>query len=425
MKKLKSISLIETLISLSIVGLSIIALLPVMTVKKSSFDPTKGNSQWQCYGTKNAVPGVYACNDNSLTLQYVQQNNAGAPVLIGTNTHPNSAAGPNQYKPRLVVDGTGFGNRNIYPLYVKDKLNFAGQEVEVGDNNLLWFKNANKNLYINDNNVIVANSDLMSNDATTFSKLNNNATLDIGARNIVSISNSSLEGAPGAQQNVAHEYIHVDSTNNVIGIGQDASRQFQTDGNQNIIVMATNSRVNFPHNVEGNSLYIGNLNSQNDNPSADTGYVIAKKNAGAPFHIHSNISVGNSGTGQITANAFIIASDRNLKDILGKYTKGLNEILQIKPVNFAYKSDEKQTPHVGVIAQDLQKVFPESVSVNRDTGYLSVNTDGVFYALLNSIKALNAKNVELEKKNTELENKIAQLRAIRDRLRAEKGGRDE
>ena len=84
-------------------------------------------------------------------------------------------------------------------------------------------------------------------------------------------------------------------------------------------------------------------------------------------------------------------SDERLKNIYGDSTIGLNEINALKVKNYTYKADKNNTPHVGVIAQDLQKIFPNSVNENP-SGYLTINQEEMFYGLINSIQQLSDKN---------------------------------
>ena len=110
------------------------------------------------------------------------------------------------------------------------------------------------------------------------------------------------------------------------------------------------------------------------------------------------------------------SSDARLKNISGDSTAGLKEINALEVKNYTYKKDEKKTPHVGVIAQQLQKVFPNSVFEDED-GYLKIRTEEIFYAMVNSIKELfaqiqdlTAKVVGLDKRITELEQENAMLK---------------
>ena len=97
-----------------------------------------------------------------------------------------------------------------------------------------------------------------------------------------------------------------------------------------------------------------------------------------------------------------------LKDISGDSTIGLKEINALEVKNYTYKNDENKTPHVGVIAQQLQKVFPNSVFAD-DKGYLKIKTEEIFYAMVNSIKELFVKIQDLTAKVTGLDKRITEL----------------
>ena len=78
-------------------------------------------------------------------------------------------------------------------------------------------------------------------------------------------------------------------------------------------------------------------------------------------------------------------SDIRLKNVTGDSTIGLDEINALEVKNFTFKNDKEKTPHVGVIAQQLQKVFPNSVFEDKKSGYLKIKTEEIFYAMVNSI----------------------------------------
>ena len=83
-------------------------------------------------------------------------------------------------------------------------------------------------------------------------------------------------------------------------------------------------------------------------------------------------------------------SDRRLKNVGSNFTAGLNELEQLHFYHYTFKKDKDQKPQVGVMAQDLQKVFPQAVTKNSE-GWLEIRWDDMFYAALNAIKELNAK----------------------------------
>ena len=96
-------------------------------------------------------------------------------------------------------------------------------------------------------------------------------------------------------------------------------------------------------------------------------------------------------------------SDKRLKNIGEKFTAGVNELKKLDLYHYTFKKDESKTPHVGVIAQDLQKVFPDAVTKDDD-GYLRIRFEDMFFAVINAIK-------ELDKQFTDFADDITGLKA--------------
>ena len=103
-------------------------------------------------------------------------------------------------------------------------------------------------------------------------------------------------------------------------------------------------------------------------------------------------------------------SDRRLKYVGSESTSGLDKIRQLKVFNYTFKKDKKKVPHVGVIAQDLQKVFPNAVKKGVD-GFLTIRMEDMFYAMINAIKELDLRYRAQEKRIDELEARIQKLEA--------------
>ena len=103
-------------------------------------------------------------------------------------------------------------------------------------------------------------------------------------------------------------------------------------------------------------------------------------------------------------------SDRRLKYVGSENISGLEKIRELKVFNYTFKKDKKKTPHVGVIAQDLQKIFPDAVSKGKD-GFLRIRMEDMFYAVINSIKELDARVTALEKENKDLKQRLEKLEA--------------
>jgi len=101
-------------------------------------------------------------------------------------------------------------------------------------------------------------------------------------------------------------------------------------------------------------------------------------------------------------------SDRRLKNIGTRSTAGLAKINQLKIYNYTFKADKDKLPHVGVMAQDLQKIFPNSV-FKDDKGYLRIKWDEMFYAAINAVKELDNKITILFNRFTKTETQISKL----------------
>ncbi len=101
-------------------------------------------------------------------------------------------------------------------------------------------------------------------------------------------------------------------------------------------------------------------------------------------------------------------SDRRLKNVGVEVTSGLDKIKQLKVFNYTFKNDAAKTPRVGVMAQDLQKVFPNAVTKGKD-GYLLIRQEDMFYAMVNSIKELDKKISDLFTTESKKDKKIKEL----------------
>lgn len=110
-----------------------------------------------------------------------------------------------------------------------------------------------------------------------------------------------------------------------------------------------------------------------------------------------------------------LKSDIRLKDLSGNFNAGLAEINRINVYNYTYKSDENKIPHVGVIAQDLKRVFPTAVTKDEN-GYYQIRWDEMLYAAINAIKTINSKVESLASRITKDQARIAALKKDNETL---------
>ncbi|MFH1402540.1 MAG: tail fiber domain-containing protein [Patescibacteria group bacterium] len=150
----------------------------------------------------------------------------------------------------------------------------------------------------------------------------------------------------------------------------------------------------------------GNVGIGTTTPKGLFAVAVASSTAGTSFLVSA--STGNVGLGidspayqlQLSTDSaakpgtatWTIDSDERLKDINGDFTRGLEALSELYPTYFNYKiGNARGIPstreYVGLIAQDVQKVIPEAVREGVD-GFLSVESDPIFWTMLNAIKEL-------------------------------------
>jgi len=107
--------------------------------------------------------------------------------------------------------------------------------------------------------------------------------------------------------------------------------------------------------------------------------------------------------GNVLATAFLYSSDERLKEDIQPIDNALNKILSLDGVSFAWKDSNELS--VGLIAQDLEQVFPELVHTNPQTGLKSVQYGNLVAPLIEAIKEqqkmIETMKIEIEKLKTE------------------------
>jgi septal ring factor EnvC (AmiA/AmiB activator) len=75
-----------------------------------------------------------------------------------------------------------------------------------------------------------------------------------------------------------------------------------------------------------------------------------------------------------SATSWTSNSDERLKNINGTIENAVDKLMTLRAVNYSWKNDENQKENLGLIAQDVEKVFPEVIDSNTLTN-LDENED--------------------------------------------------
>ena len=99
---------------------------------------------------------------------------------------------------------------------------------------------------------------------------------------------------------------------------------------------------------------------------------------------------------EVYAAAFWYTSDKSLKKDITPLENSLEKVKQLEGVSFKWKDNEEKD--IGLIAQDVEKIFPELVSTNKETGLKSVEYGKLTAILIEAIKEQQKQIDELKEK---------------------------
>jgi hypothetical protein len=109
--------------------------------------------------------------------------------------------------------------------------------------------------------------------------------------------------------------------------------------------------------------------------------------------------ISNSGGVYLTSGgtSWTSNSDERLKNINGEIENAVNKLMTLRTVNYSWKNDETEKENLGLIAQDVEKVFPELIDKNKlpskpneeqedETEYLGVRYQELIPVLVKAIQ---------------------------------------
>ncbi|MEK7477878.1 MAG: tail fiber domain-containing protein, partial [Patescibacteria group bacterium] len=140
-------------------------------------------------------------------------------------------------------------------------------------------------------------------------------------------------------------------------------------------------------------------------PSADSTFRDGINIGGGTNKSILNISTRNGGTVLVNGNS-VQTSDLRLKKNISSIGQTLGKLLLLNGVLYNWKTEQDgSAKHAGVIAQEVEKVFPELVSTDS-TGIKSVDYNGMVAPLIESIKEQQAQINELKQQVKDLESRL-------------------
>jgi cell division protein FtsB len=132
----------------------------------------------------------------------------------------------------------------------------------------------------------------------------------------------------------------------------------------------------------------------------------------------TNVSSLGSSTNKWTAvyatNGTIQTSDARLKTNINDLNYGLPSILMLKPVSFTWKDGSDEATHIGLIAQDVEKVISEVVDKGNDPSQtLGINYSELIPVL---IKGIQQQQQQIESQNMKIDKLSHQIKELESRI---------
>jgi hypothetical protein len=213
--------------------------------------------------------------------------------------------------------------------------------------------------------------------------------------NVKTINNQSIYGSGNINTTPTLKTINSQS---ILGSGNiDTTPTLKTINSQSITGSGNINTLKVYHGNEwnpeiasdfGGSVWVGYRTLSSGQDPTGTGTTSVDINA-----FNFGDGRGSGGYSDVYCKKLYTSSDERLKENIKSYEPKVS-VLDLSIKEFNYKDSE--TKSVGVIAQEVQKLFPDAVNEDKKSGYLSVDDRSLMYMLMAEVKKLRDRVNELE-----------------------------
>lgn len=120
------------------------------------------------------------------------------------------------------------------------------------------------------------------------------------------------------------------------------------------------------------------------------------------YTTYAKIYMSNSGA-VYASSGFYESSDERLKKVVDTIKVNLDDLAKLRKIYYLWNNTPEDGRQLGMIAQDVQKLYPELVSTDKNTGYLSLAYDKLSVIALEAIDTLYEEYKQLKERVNKLE----------------------
>lgn len=163
-----------------------------------------------------------------------------------------------------------------------------------------------------------------------------------------------------------------------------------------------------------------------ENANANSWRLYVSSGATGDFRFYSSVN-GNALTAKIdgVSGVYTAVSDRRLKKDFNNLYFQWEEFMKLKPLTYRFKTQKNKKKYIGLVAQDVDKIYPELVSYTKDEDVYQLDYSATGIIAIKAVQELKKEVEILSQENQELKKQLKKYENLEARLSALEKNKDQ
>jgi len=188
--------------------------------------------------------------------------------------------------------------------------------------------------------------------------------------------------------------------------------------NVGIGVTAPSTKLHLKHSNSGAS---GGFKIENvDTTNSNYWRMYTSSGVSGDLRLYSSVVGGTTITGWFngTSGAYSSVSDKRLKKNFTNLHFDWDDFMKLNTQTYQFKAQKDSKKHIGLVAQEVQKIYPELVSYTKKEDVYHLDYSGAGIVAIKAVQELNKKVEVLTEKNKKLNGQLLKYKQLEKRLEA-------